>query len=135
MNRNEFEGIIIAKAWKDPQFRKRLLADPKKVMQEELAAVHPGAKLPDDLKIKVVEETEKELTIVLPVDPTTVAGKGALSDEDLDAVAGGTISVVVSIMPGIVNMMPINVNVFPSVVNVGPVAAVVTGPAATTVTG
>lgn len=96
MNRNEFEAIIIAKAWKDPAFRKRLLADPKKVMQEELTAVYPNAKLPNDLKIKVVEETDKELTIVLPVNPSG-AGKGALSDEDLDAVAGGTIAVVVAV--------------------------------------
>jgi hypothetical protein len=96
MNRNEFEAQIIAKVWKDAQFRARFLADPKGVMQTELSAVYPNAKLPEDLKINVVEETDKELTIVVPQNPAALTDK-AMSDEELDAVAGGTIAVVVAV--------------------------------------
>ncbi len=70
---------IIAKALKDEAFRKELINDPKGVIARET-----GAQIPDNLEIKVVEEAENVAYFVIPQIPS-----GLLSDEALDAVAGG----------------------------------------------
>ncbi len=70
---------IIAKALKDEAFRKELINDPKGVIARET-----GAQIPDSLEIKVVEEAENIAYFVLPQIPS-----GLLSDDALDAVAGG----------------------------------------------
>ena len=92
MGRQKFEAEIIAKAWKDPEYKKRLLESPKEVLQEELRKVRPELTLPDDFKVFVHEEAPKAVHMVLPVNP---AEHGDVSEEDwLDNVAGGFISVV-----------------------------------------
>ncbi len=70
---------IVAKALKDDGFRKDLIDDPKGVLTRET-----GCELPDNLEIKVIEEAENLAYLVLPHMPSDL-----LSDEDLDAVAGG----------------------------------------------
>ncbi len=55
---------VIAKAWKDPEFKKKLLADPKAAVKEM------GIDIPKDVSVKVVEDTPQTLTIVLPKAPT-----------------------------------------------------------------
>ncbi len=74
-------GQIIAKATEDEAFKQRLLADATTVLKEE------GVALPDGLKIKAVEDTDKVMHIVLPPAP----GEFALSDVQLEAVSGGFI--------------------------------------------
>lgn len=70
---------IIAKAWKDPAFKKRLLSNPKAVIDEM------GGDLPDNVKVKVVEDAADTFTFVLPPSPT----KGReLNEKDLEKVAG-----------------------------------------------
>ena len=64
MTRQQFEARIISKAWKDEAFRKRLLADPKAVMAEELASLHEKANLPDNVKVTVMEETADQIYLV-----------------------------------------------------------------------
>jgi hypothetical protein len=88
--RKEFEAQIVKKAWKDPKFKKELLADPKAVLEKELKAVSKDAKLPASMKVNVVEETADTIYLVLPRNPKEVVGKD-LSDKDLEAVAGGTL--------------------------------------------
>lgn len=77
--RKDFEAELIARAWKDESFKKRLLKDPKAVV-EELS----GEQFPADLKISVFEETPTSVCLVIPRDPDS-----ELTEEDLAKVAGG----------------------------------------------
>jgi hypothetical protein len=76
--RNELNEKIIERAWKDEAFKEKLLKDPK------AALLQMNPNLPDDLKIQVHEESADTIHLVLPRDPA----KAALSDQELDAVAG-----------------------------------------------
>ena len=71
-------GRVIIKAWSDPEFKARLIADPRGVLEAE------GVKVPAAATIKVLENTETLTHLILP--PTPAA---ALSDDQLDKVAGG----------------------------------------------
>src|SRR5262245_2225880 len=73
-------GQIAAKAWSDPAFKKRLLADPGAVSTEY------GMPLPPGIELRVVEDTPAIRYFVLPPRPTLAE----LSDEQLEEVAGGT---------------------------------------------
>ncbi|MCC7538186.1 MAG: NHLP leader peptide family RiPP precursor [Deltaproteobacteria bacterium] len=77
--RKDLEPKLIARAAQDPEFRKKLVADPKAVIEAEL-----GRKLPGYLKVQVVEETTTNVVLVLPATKTS-----ELSDADLESVAGG----------------------------------------------
>jgi len=68
---------LIAKAWSDPAFKARLVADPGAVFRAE------GFHIPDGQEIKVLENTENLRHFVLPAAP------GELTDEQLERVAGG----------------------------------------------
>ena len=71
-------GKLVARAWRDPTFKAKLIADPRAVLREAGMAVPAGA------AVKVVENTATHLHFVLPPKPV-----GQLSDEALDEVAGG----------------------------------------------
>ena len=71
-------GKVIARAWRDPAFKAKLIADPQAVLREAGMAVPAGA------TVKVVQNTGTHLHFVLPPKPV-----GQLSDEALDEVAGG----------------------------------------------
>lgn len=58
---------IIQKAWQDPSFKAKLLADPKAAIQEAL-----GVTIPDHIKVKAVEESSDEFYLVLPPNPSEV---------------------------------------------------------------
>ncbi len=85
MNRKEFEQKLAEQAAADPAFKARLIADPAAVLSEELAKVTPGGAIPAGLTITVLEETPAQIYIVLPA----TAAAGALSDAQLQSVAGG----------------------------------------------
>ena len=70
-------GKVIAKAWRDPSFKAKLLADPQGTLRQA------GVSLPAGMTVKVVENTDKHFHFVLPARPS-----GALTDEALDKVAG-----------------------------------------------
>ena len=70
-------GQLIAKCWADEGFKQKLLADTMATLKAE------GAKLPEGLTVKAVENTDQVFHLVIPAKPTN------LSDEDLDKVAGG----------------------------------------------
>ena len=57
-----------------------MLPDPKATFEQE-----SGQRLPADLEVRVLEETEGTVYLVLP--PKRAPGE--LSDADLDSVAGG----------------------------------------------
>jgi hypothetical protein len=85
-NRNEFEAILIARAWKDAAFKQELIHNPKQVIERELATRQPGAKLPAELEVTVMEETDNKVFLVLPPGPDMSAGR-KISDEDLERAA------------------------------------------------
>jgi hypothetical protein len=80
---------IIAKAWADDGFKKRLLSDAKAVLNAE------GLDVPADLEVQAVEDTENVFHFVLPAKPS----EAELSEEVLSAVAGGDISACCSSRP------------------------------------
>jgi hypothetical protein len=84
----DFEAKLVAKAWKDEAFAQELRTDPKAAVERELATVRPGAKLPEGVDVKVVEETPTTLYLVVPPGPRR-AESGELSDEELERAAGG----------------------------------------------
>jgi len=55
---------IFAKAWNDPDFKKRLLADPATVLDQQGMTVSPGT------QIKAVENTEQVFHVTVPLKPT-----------------------------------------------------------------
>ena len=68
---------IIARAWRDPAFRKKLATDPKPVLAEA------GISVPAGVTVSVLEDSDTHFHLVLPAMPAT------LSDAQLDAIAGG----------------------------------------------
>jgi hypothetical protein len=75
-------GKIIARAWRDPAFKAKLVADPLGALEQA------GVAVPAGVTVKVVENTDKHFHLVLPPQPA-----GALSDADLEKAAGGAISI------------------------------------------
>ena len=85
-NPEEVRRRLIERSIDDEELRRRLLADPKATVEQEL-----GARLPEGIEIRAVEETPEVVYLVLP--PSTRATQqavgGELSDRELEAVAGG----------------------------------------------
>jgi Nitrile hydratase, alpha chain len=75
---------LIARAWQDADFKARLVTDPKAVLSEY------GQIVPAHFDIKVLEETGNTRYFVLPTDPTASLDDMLLSENELDAIAGGT---------------------------------------------
>lgn len=84
LNRQQIEERIIAKSWQDEAFKQELLNKPKAVLSREI-----GQPLPDDVEIRVVEETPNIVYLVLPMKPITPEDDAEISEAELDAVAGG----------------------------------------------
>jgi hypothetical protein len=68
--------IVRRRASEEPDFRERLLADPRGVISEVR-----GADLPEDLEVEIIENTSNKVYLVVPA--------ADLSDADMDAVAAG----------------------------------------------
>ncbi len=73
-------GKIIARAWRDPAFKAKLLADPHATLKEA------GLQVREGVTVTVVENTDTHHHLVMPPKPT-----GELSDAELDKVAGGIV--------------------------------------------
>jgi hypothetical protein len=78
------QSTLIAKCWTDEEFKQELLSDPKAVIEREL-----GTELADSVQIQVLEETPTTFYLSIPVKPSAGV-EGELSDEELEAVAGGS---------------------------------------------
>lgn len=59
---------IIKKAWEDPAFKKSLLSEPKKAINEAF-----GVEIPAEIQLKVVEESPTLYYLTLPPNPEEVA--------------------------------------------------------------
>lgn len=60
-SRRKFEELLIIKAFKDSSFRTALIENPKIAI-----AQHFGTQLPIEIEIRVLQETDKVLYVVLP---------------------------------------------------------------------
>jgi hypothetical protein len=72
--RQQLESHLAARAIRDPEFRDRLVREPKAAIEQEI-----GLRFPDGVDVEVHEEKLTRLHVVLPVD--------LLTGEDL--LAGG----------------------------------------------
>ena len=64
--RQQLEVHLANKAKSDPDFRERLLADPKRTIEAEI-----GMRFPEALQVSIYEEKLNHLHVVLPVDLLT----------------------------------------------------------------
>jgi hypothetical protein len=70
---------IIAKAWKDPNFKKRLLENPKATLEE------CGYHFPENVTVKAIENSTQSYTFVLPASPSNVSN---LSEAEMFELSG-----------------------------------------------
>lgn len=59
---------VIAKAWTDEGFKKRLMSDPTAVLSEE------GVMVPEGIDLRIIEDEPGRKTMVLPPAPNDAAG-------------------------------------------------------------
>jgi hypothetical protein len=83
-SRRQAEDVLIRRAQQDETFRRELLTDPNGAIGRAL-----GVRVPADVKIHVVEETPRQLYLVIPPKGT---GSGELAQHELNAVAGGALA-------------------------------------------
>lgn len=81
MTRGEILDHLAKFAAENPEYRQALLSDPKTVVSKQFAI-----DIPENVSVRVVEDTADTVHIVLPHAVETGA---ELSDADLEAVAGG----------------------------------------------
>ena len=83
---------IVEKAVKDEAFRKRLLQD------ANAAVAEVGITLPEGVRIKVHENSSQVVNVVLPA-PLELSTERALSQAQLEQVAGGLAAREISKLP------------------------------------
>jgi hypothetical protein len=71
-------GKVVARAWRDPAFKAKLLSDPHGALKEA------GVALPAGVTVKAVEDTDKQVHFVLPRRP-----QAQLSEAELEKLAAG----------------------------------------------
>lgn len=64
MSTDSLKASIIQKAWEDPQFKAKLLADPKSALKDAF-----GLDVPEGIEVNAVEETASRYYLVIPPDP------------------------------------------------------------------
>ena len=82
--RSGVERRLVQRSIEDEDFRQKLLDDPKGTLEQELET-----RLPDDVEVRVVEESPQTIYLVLPGTSLPLDEGGELSDRALDAVSGG----------------------------------------------
>ena len=70
----------IARAWTEPEFKKKLVGDPHSALAEH------GIDVPEGVTVNIVENTDDTVHLVLPVRPAEAAD---VSMDDLERIAGG----------------------------------------------
>lgn len=79
---------VVKRAWSDPAFKALLLSDPA----AGLASM--GLPLPAGMRVKVLEDTDELIHLVLPPPPDG----DELADESLDLVAAGVANIATETM-------------------------------------
>ena len=86
--RQSIEQEIRVKSLKDAEFRQQLLANPKSAIEAAM-----GVNIPENLEIKVMEESANHL--ILTITPELSDSANELSEEQLEAVAGGSLTALI----------------------------------------
>jgi hypothetical protein len=81
-NNKDLEAKIIAKAWKDPAFKKKLLTNPKATLNEM------GYTVSEKTTVEVREDSPTRLTFVIPPSPVDLQ---KLSENELEKVAAACV--------------------------------------------
>jgi hypothetical protein len=92
--RAEFEAAMLSAAFKDASAMENLKSDPKAAYEKQLSDIKEGTKLPQDLVIEAVQETDQVLFLRIPPAPAELSGV-ELSDAELEQVAGGVVAAAV----------------------------------------
>jgi len=71
-------GQLVARAWSDEDFKRRLLAEPEAVLNEA------GLNVVEGVQIKIMENTDRLAYLALPAKPAA----GDISEEQLAAARG-----------------------------------------------
>ncbi len=79
----DLRSKVIAKAWKDPAFRKKLKNNPKAALKEM------GISIPDNVQVHVQEDDARHFTFVLPSAPTNAQ---ELDDAELKRIAAAAVN-------------------------------------------
>jgi hypothetical protein len=82
--RSEVQRRLVQRSIEDEDFRKKLLDDPKGALEQVLQT-----QLPEDVEVRVVEESPKTIYLVLPGTGLPPDEGEERSDQELEAVAGG----------------------------------------------
>jgi hypothetical protein len=80
-NFHDIQAQVIAKIWKDPEFKKKFLHDPIGVLKEM------GVHFPANFKVKVHEDAPHTLTFVIPPKPSHTE---ELTEKEMLLMAGGS---------------------------------------------
>jgi hypothetical protein len=78
----ELQAELLERAVRDAAFRRALVSDPRGVLEREF-----GVTIPETVQLSVLEESPRNLYLVLP--PARSSTDRELSDTELDGVAGG----------------------------------------------
>jgi hypothetical protein len=79
-NFEEARAAIIAHAWKNPEFKAKLLKNPRAAFKEM------GVDLPKEIDVRIVEDKGNAFTFVLP---RAVVNTSEFTEEQLRKMAGG----------------------------------------------
>ncbi len=82
MTRGEMQDLLEKFAATNPQYRSALIKDPRSVVEKQF-----NMSLPDNVKVKAVEESADTIYVVVP---HAVSAGAELDDADLEKVAGGS---------------------------------------------
>lgn len=82
--RYELQEKIVSKALSDAAYKQELLANPKAAVEKEL-----GITIPEGVAINIMQETGEQVFLVLPY---IEDAEGELSEDQLESVAGGRVS-------------------------------------------
>jgi hypothetical protein len=67
---------VVAKAWSDESFKKKLFSDPKTALGAN------GIAIPEGLEVKVVEQTRELVYVVIPFKPEDAEGGSWQCEDD-----------------------------------------------------